>query len=100
VASCYYLLRARIQQLGRFRIQDGERLERNRRIEHNTGCTAPRRSAGRSKPNLKHECKGAMQEPEYFTAVPARLSSKERSNPSIEGTLSGLRPPSAPHVKR
>jgi hypothetical protein len=25
---------------------------------------------------------------------------KVRPNPSIEGTLSGLRPPSAPHVKR
>jgi hypothetical protein len=58
------------------------------------------RSAGRSKPNLKYEYKVQMQEPEYFTAVPARLSSKERSNPSIEGTCSGLRPPHAPHVTR
>jgi hypothetical protein len=57
-------------------------------------------SAGGSKPNLKHEYEVQMQEPECFTAVPARLSSKERSNPSIEGTLSGLRPASAPHVKR
>jgi hypothetical protein len=58
------------------------------------------RSAGRSGPNLKHEYEVQMQEPECFTAVPARLSSKERSNPSIEGTCSGLRPPHAPHVKR
>jgi hypothetical protein len=58
------------------------------------------RCAGRSGPNLKCEYKFQMQEPECFTAVPARLSSGERSNPSIEGTLSGLRPPSAPHVKR
>jgi hypothetical protein len=58
------------------------------------------RSAGRSKPNPTHEYNVQMQEPECFTAVPARLSSKERSNPSIEGTCSGLRPPHAPHVER
>jgi hypothetical protein len=58
------------------------------------------RSASRSKPNLKYEYKVQMQEPECFTAVPARLSSGERSNPSIEGTCSGLWPPHAPHVKR
>jgi hypothetical protein len=58
------------------------------------------RSTGRNKPNLKYKYKVQMQDPECFTAVLARRSSKERSNPSIEGTLSGLRPPSAPHVKR
>jgi hypothetical protein len=58
------------------------------------------RSAGRSRPNLKHEYEVPVQEAECFTALSARLSSKERSNPSIEGTCSGLRPPHAPHVKR
>jgi hypothetical protein len=50
--------------------------------------------------NLKHKSKARIPEPEFGTEAHARLGSKERSNPSIEGTLSGLRPPSAPHVQR
>jgi hypothetical protein len=42
VVSGYRSLRARSQELGRSRIHDGERPERNRRIEHNAFCAAPR----------------------------------------------------------
>jgi hypothetical protein len=82
------------------RIQDGERLGQNRRIEHNAFCAAPRTECGLKQTQLEARIRVQMQERELSTAVPARLSSEERSNPSIEGTLSGLRPPSATHVKR
>ena len=61
-------------------------------------------SGRRRRPNLKYE---VQNRPSLlrFAAISAtsehhRRRTQERANPSIEGTLSGLRPPSAPHVKR
>jgi hypothetical protein len=65
-----------------------------------TQCGLQGQSARCSRPNVRHEYPVQIQEPEFGTAVQARLGPKERPNPSIEGTASGLRPPAAPHVKR
>ena len=55
------------------------------------------------KPRIKYQVQAIFHNRlRQVPLMPERseLLINQRPNPSIEGTLSGLRPPSAPHVKR